>query len=78
MHNEIPNVETLRAKVLSNVSVKFHHFKSKLTTKFIYVERKEENSCTLYASVDEETWQQFVKIREIEKWQVNITSYIWI
>jgi len=78
MHYEILNVETLRAKLLSNVSVKFRQFKSKLTTKVIYGERKEENTCTLNASLDEETWQQFVKIRETEKWQVNITSYIWM
>jgi len=71
-------LETLRAKVLSNESVKFCQFKSKLTTKFIYGGRKEENPYTLYASIDEETWQQFVKIRETEKWQVNITCYIWM
>ena len=42
-------------KVLSSVSIKFHQFKSKLTTNFIYGERKEENPCTPYASLDEET-----------------------
>jgi len=42
MHYEIPNVETLRAKVLSNVNVKFRQFKSKLTTNYIYGERKGE------------------------------------
>ena len=52
-------METLIAKVLSNVSVKFRQFKSKLRTKFIYGERKEENPCTLYASLDEEIWQSF-------------------
>jgi len=76
MHYEIPSVETLRAKVLSNVSVKFRQFKSKLTTNYIFGEMKGENPCTKYASLDEETWQQFVKIRETEKWQVNITCFI--
>jgi len=60
-------VETLKAKVLSDVGIKFHQFKSKLTTDYIYGERKEENHCTKYASLDEETWQQFVKIQQTEK-----------
>jgi len=35
-------VETLKAKVLFDVGVKFRQFKSKLTTNYIYGERKEE------------------------------------
>jgi len=73
MRYKILNVETLKAKVLSDVGVKFCQFKSKLTTNFIYGKRKEENPCTKYASLDEETWRQFVQIRQTEKWQVNIT-----
>ena len=65
-------------KVLSDVGVKFRQFKSKLTIDFIYGERKEENPYTKYASLDEETWQQIVQIRQTEKWQVNIICYIWI
>ncbi|XP_068497787.1 uncharacterized protein [Phaseolus vulgaris] len=68
-HYNIPNVETLKAKVLSDVGVKFRQFKSKLTTDYIYGKRKEENPCAKYASIDEETWQQFVNIRQTEKWQ---------
>ena len=71
-------METLKAKVLSDVGVKFRQFKSKLTINFIYGERKEENTCTKYASVDEETWQQFVQIQQTEKCKVNITCYISI
>jgi len=71
-------VETLKVKVLSDVGVKFRQFKSKLTIDFIYGERKEENPYTKYASLDEETWQQIVQIRQTEKWQVNIICYIWI
>ena len=40
---KIPNVKTLKAKVLSDVGVKFRQFKSKFTTNYIYGERKEEN-----------------------------------
>jgi len=69
-------VETLRVKVLSLMSVKFRQFKSKLTTTYIYDGRKGENPCTTFACLDEETWQQFVKIREIEKCQVNIPCFI--
>ncbi|XP_068466379.1 uncharacterized protein [Phaseolus vulgaris] len=68
-HYNIPNVEILKAKVLSDVGVKFRQFKSKLTTDYIYGKRKEENPCAKYASIDEETWQQFVNIRQTEKWQ---------
>jgi len=49
------------------MGVKFRQFKSKLTTNLIYGERKEENPCTIYASLDKETWQQFVQIRKTEK-----------
>ena len=70
---KIPNVETLKAKVLSDVGVKFRQFKSKLTTDYIYGKRNAENPCTKYASLDEETWQQFVQIQQTEKWKVNIT-----
>jgi len=55
-------VETLKAKVLSDVGVKFRQFKSKLAIDFIYGERKEDNHYTKYAFIDEETWQQFVQI----------------
>ncbi|XP_068503686.1 uncharacterized protein [Phaseolus vulgaris] len=58
-HYNIPNVETLKAKVLSDVGVKFCQFKSKLTTDYIYGKRKEENPCAKYTSIDEETLQQF-------------------
>ena len=66
-------METLKAKVLSDVGVMFRQFKSKLTTNFIYGERKYENPCTKYASLNKETWQQFVQTQQTEKWQVNIT-----
>jgi len=50
MHYKIPNVETLKAKVLSDVGVKFRQFKSKLTTYYIYGKRNEENPCTKLGS----------------------------
>ena len=66
-------METLKAKVLSDVGVKFCQFKSKLTTDYICGKRKEENPCAKYTSIDEETLQHFVNIRQTEKWQVSIT-----
>ena len=54
-------------KILSSLGVKFRQFKSKLTTTYIYGARKGEYFCTKYACLDEETWQQFVKIQETEK-----------
>jgi len=60
-------VETLKVKILSSLGVKFRQFKSKLTTTYIYGARKGEYFCTKYACLDEETWQQFVKIQETEK-----------
>jgi len=69
-------VETLKAKVLSDVGVKFRQFKSKLTTDYICDERKKENPCTKYASLDEETWQQFVQIRQTENGRLISLLYL--
>lgn len=72
MHYDIPNVGSLRMKILSSVATKFRQFKSKLTTDYIFGKKKDKNPCTKYHSIDEETWQHFVQSRLAENWTVSI------
>ena len=68
---EIPNVESLRSKIISNIGLKFHQFKLILTTKYIFGKFKYENPCLKYKHIDEETWRLFIQSRECEAWKVS-------
>jgi len=68
---EIPNVEPLRSNIISNIELKFHHFKSRLTTKYIFGKLKGESPCLKYKRIDEETWRLFKENRENEVWMVS-------
>jgi len=68
---EIPNVEPLRSKIISNIGLKFRHFKSRLTTKYIFAKLKGEIPCLKYKHIDEETWCLFKESCENEAWMVS-------
>ena len=68
---EIPNVEPLRLKIISNIRLKFRPFKSTLTMKYIFGKHKGENPCLKYKHIDEETWRLFYQSRECEAWKVS-------
>ena len=68
---EIPNVEPLWSKILSNIGLKIRHFKSRLTMNYIFGKLKGENPCLKYKHIDEETWRFFVQSRENEAWKVS-------
>jgi len=70
-HFEIPNVEPLRSKIISNIGLKFRHFKSRLTQRYIFGDLKGENPCLMYKAIDEETWHIFKESHESESWMVN-------
>jgi len=55
-------MRTLKSKILSSVAIKWHQFKSKLTSIYVYDARKGESPCLKYTCIAEETWQQFVHI----------------
>jgi len=48
-----------------------------LTSIYVYGARKGESPCPKYTCITEETWQQFVQIRESEKWEVSIIICIY-
>ncbi|XP_068503674.1 uncharacterized protein [Phaseolus vulgaris] len=65
---DIPDVEPLRSKILSNIALKFRTFKSRLTSRYIFGDLKDENPCLKYQHIDEETWRLFRESRENEAW----------
>jgi len=60
---DIPNVATLKQKCLSSVAKKFRGFKTKLTSRYVFGHKKNENSLLKYTWIDEDTWRQFLKLR---------------
>jgi len=68
---KIPNVEPLRSKIISNIILKFRHFKSILATKCIFGKLKGESPCLKYKHIDEETLRLFKESRENEAWMVS-------
>ena len=68
---KIPEVEPLRSKIISNIGLKFRHFKSRLTSRYIFGDFKRESPCLKYKHIDEETWRLFKESRENEAWMVS-------
>ncbi|KOM25699.1 hypothetical protein LR48_Vigan161s000800 [Vigna angularis] len=66
---DMPNVESLRNRCLSAIVERFRGFKKKLTFKYIFGPKSNENPCSKYSAIDEETWRQFVELRSYEAWQ---------
>jgi len=54
-HFDIPNVEPLKSKIISNIDIKFRQFKSTLTMKYFFGIYKFQNPCLKYTYIDEET-----------------------
>ncbi|XP_052728648.1 uncharacterized protein LOC128195389 [Vigna angularis] len=65
----MPNVESLRNRCLSAIAERFRGFKTKLTSRYIFGPKSNENPCSKYSAIDEETWRQFVELRSSEAWQ---------
>ena len=61
----------MKLKVLSSMAYKFRQFKSILTSTYIYGKEPDQISKPGYASIDEETWKQFVESRLSKDWQVR-------
>ena len=68
---EIPDVELLRSKIISNIGLKVRTFKSRLTLRYVFGDLKDENSYLKYKHIDEETWRFFKESRENEAWMVS-------
>jgi len=45
--------------------------KSRLTSRYVFADLKDENSCLQYKHIDEETWHLFKESRENEAWMVS-------
>jgi len=63
---DISNVATLKHKCLSSVAEKFHGFKTKLTSKYVFGSKKNENPLLKYTWIDEDTWRPFLELRTFE------------
>jgi len=61
---EIPDVEPLRSNIISNIILKFRHFKSRMTSRYVFGDLKDENPCLKYNHIDEETCRLFKESRE--------------
>jgi len=60
---DIPNVATLKQNCLSSVAEKFRGFKTKLTSRYVFGHKKNENPLFKYTWIDEDTWRQFLELR---------------
>jgi len=60
-------VATLKHKCLSSVAEKFRGFKTKLTSRYVFGSKKNENPLLKYTWIDENTWRQFVELRTSEE-----------
>jgi len=74
MHYDIPNVGTLRSKVISSLTMFFCKFISKLTITYVFGSKKGGSPCIKYTCIDEETWQKFIQTQKSKRWEVNITG----
>jgi len=54
---DIPNVATLKHKCLSLVAAKFCGFKTKLTSRYVFGSKQNENPLLKYTWIDEDTWR---------------------
>jgi len=57
---EILNVARLKQKCLSSVVEKFCGFKTKLTSRYVFGSKKNENPLLKYTWIDEDIWRQFL------------------
>ena len=64
-------MELLRSKIIYNIELKFRHFKSRLTSRYVFGDLKDENPCLKYKHIDEETWRLFKESRKNEAWMVS-------
>jgi len=60
---DVPNVVRLKHKCLSLVVEKFCGFKTKLTSRYVFGSKKNENPLLKYTWIDEDTWHQFLELR---------------
>jgi len=69
-------VATLKHRCLSAVIEDFRGFKTKLTSRYIYGSKKNEDPRELYNAIDEETWRQFVAyVGTSEGWKVSLLEF---
>jgi len=54
---------------MSSIEAKWRQFKATLTTTYICGKHKGKSHCEKYG-IDEETWTQFVQIKEDPSWHV--------
>jgi len=73
---DIPNVAMLKQKCLSSVAEKFRGFKTKLTSRYVFGYKKDENPLLKYTWIDEDTWHQFLELRTSEGWQICLFEII--
>ena len=64
---DISNVTTLKHKCLSSMTEKFRGFKTKLTSRYVFGSKKNENPLMKYTSIDEDTWHQFLELQTSER-----------
>ncbi|GFP86714.1 kat8 regulatory nsl complex subunit 3 [Phtheirospermum japonicum] len=65
---EISNAEQMKKKILQSVGIKWSHFKTQLTTFWIYGEYKHLSPCEQY-NIPQNEWDEFKKIRLDPAWQ---------
>ena len=66
---------TLKHRCLAAVAEDFRGFKTKLTSRYVYGSKKNEDPRELYTSIDEDTWRQFVESRTSERWKVSLLEF---